>query len=342
MNERNCTIDFIKYMSSLLVIIIHTHPFMNINSSLEFISVNIISRNAVPFFAICTGYFLSSKYKSVNNQFSWLSHWKKMIIIYFIWTVVYLIRLIPDWISSGWFSMYAFIDFAIATVFSGSYYHLWYILSIIYAIPLFIICLKKLDKKSIIYLSILLWGIKALSYGYFQWLPQSLILFFNFLKKISGLRDAVFCILPLMLLGSYISTQTVKSNRFYIVGLMASSLLYFIEIFILEYLGQEQFSFIFFIFFVSFFLFNLLLKLNINDKRNISFLFGKASIIIYLVHPLVIDFFKLVTNDNFVLFVMVAIFSTIFGVIYVILIQNKSSLKKKYLKGMSRFIDERI
>ena len=86
--------------------------------------------------------FLSSKYKSVNNQFSWLSHWKKMIIIYFIWTAVYLIRLIP-----GWFSMYAFIDYAIATLFSGSYYHLWYILSVIYAISLFIVCLKKLDKK---------------------------------------------------------------------------------------------------------------------------------------------------------------------------------------------------
>lgn len=331
MNERYSTIDFIKYIASVLVIIIHTHPFMNICSSLEFISVNIISRMAVPFFAICTGYFLSSKYKSVNNQCSWLLHWKKMIIIYFIWTVVYLIRLIPNWISSGWFSIYAFIDYAIATLFSGSYYHLWYILSVIYAIPLFIVCLKKLDKKSIICLSIILWGIKALSYGYFQWLPQSIIIIFNFLEKISGLRDAVLCILPLMLLGNCIKNQKVKSNIFYIVGLIASSLIYFAEIFVLKYLGQEHFSFIFSIFFVSFFLFNILLKLNINIKSNISYLLGKASMIIYLIHPLIIDFVKLITSDNLILFVMVVIFSTIFGVVYVILIQNKSSLKKKYL-----------
>ena len=96
-------------------------------------------------------------------------------------------------------------------------------------------------------------------------------------------------------------------------------------------MGQEQFSFIFSIFFVSFFLFNILLKLNININNKISYLLGKASMVIYLIHPLVIDFFKLVTSNNFILFVIVVIFSTIFGVGYIIFVQckNKASLKKK-------------
>ena len=58
MNERNSTIDFIKYISSILVIIIHTHPFMNISSSLEFICVNIISRIAVPFLQYVQAIFI--------------------------------------------------------------------------------------------------------------------------------------------------------------------------------------------------------------------------------------------------------------------------------------------
>ena len=56
--QRNAAIDLAKYIASIFIIGIHTGFFSDINQTLAFVFQNIIFRTAVPFFAVCTGFFL--------------------------------------------------------------------------------------------------------------------------------------------------------------------------------------------------------------------------------------------------------------------------------------------
>ena len=65
-NKRNYSIDVLKFFCILGVIIIHTHPFANVQESIflgEYIAtiINIIPRVCVPLFFISTGYFFYKK-----------------------------------------------------------------------------------------------------------------------------------------------------------------------------------------------------------------------------------------------------------------------------------------
>ena len=86
--------------------------------------------------------------------------------------------------------------------------------------------------------------LKALSYGYIQWLPTFMQTIFGIGGKFSALFDAVFLLLPLMLLGFFISQKKI-SLKFSLVGFIVSFSLLTVEAFTLKAFGQESVSFIF-------------------------------------------------------------------------------------------------
>lgn len=319
-NERNKYIDFVKYVASILIIAIHTSLFKDYNEILYFAFVNVICRLAVPFFAISTGYFMTRKFdlaKGKKDKKSiFIKQWKKLFLIYLIWSIVYLIKLVPMWLEIDWFSFRAFVDFGFAFLFSKPFYHMWYILSVLYALPLFFICLRVLNKKFYIWLAGCLWIIKVLIYGYSQWIFSSFTEILQIFEIFSGIRDGIFCILPLMLLGAYVYYQKDRKKTFYLISFIIFSILHFIEAFALQYCGQENVSFIIFVFPTSYSLFNLILNFKIGIKEQWCKILGGASLFIYLVHPLVLELFVNVVQNSIFCFILTAIVSTILGIIY--------------------------
>ena len=108
MGSRNATVDISKYIAAMMVIAIHTSVLSDVNNTLYFIVVHIICRMAVPFFAICSGYFIGMRCefqdkmlctKENKNIFRW--QWKKIAVMYTVLTVIYLIYSIPAWINTG-------------------------------------------------------------------------------------------------------------------------------------------------------------------------------------------------------------------------------------------------
>ena len=333
MFTRNRIIDLLKYMASILIIAIHTNLFFEINSILNFVTVDIVCRLAVPFFAICSGYFMARKLENKHEDskdFFW-NHWKKLFVIYIIWTIIYLIRLIPEWIEFNWFSVNAFVDYGIATVISKPYYHMWYLLSILYAIPIFALCVKYVKKNHFKWLIIILWAVKVLSYGYNKWMPSSIINIFCLMEKFSGIRDGIFCILPLMLLGSYVYYEKEHKNSFYIFGVVISFLLLILEAFTLRHFGQEAVSFIVFTLVITYFLFNVILRLKISIKSQACVILGRASLFIYLVHPLIIELMEKIVNNSVCFFILTTIIATVLGVIYAIIMIHLQAKKNRTL-----------
>ena len=332
MNKRNAGIDFFKYIAAILVIAIHSRLFSDINNNLYFAVVHLIARVAVPFFAVCSGYYMAAR---AGGRATWenedtaklLKQWKKLIIVYAVWTMLYLLYSIPTWIQTGWFSAWAFVDFGIAAVLSGSHYHLWYFLAIIYAFPLFCVCLRYIKPKYWMPVSGVLYCCKVLTYGYRFMLPAGIQHVTNILNRFQGLRDGVLLILPMMLLGAIINRRGSRfSRKTNFVMLFCAAALLSAEAIQLYRIGQQVFSFIFFTYPVAYFVFVLVLDTKPPIHERTAQRLGVASSIIYGFHPMALEIIKRTGVQSVVLFLSVAIVSTFVALVYS---NIKLNIKKK-------------
>jgi len=114
-NSRNITLDILKIVLALFVILLHSFFLKEHNEKISFIFVNGVFRIAVPIFFIINGYFFH--YFVTNNKLrSWLT---RVIKLYLIWMFLY---------SPIWFKMNFKKD--IVSILVG-YHHLWYLKAII-------------------------------------------------------------------------------------------------------------------------------------------------------------------------------------------------------------------
>lgn len=157
------SLDICKLLMAFCVVAMHTHP-------LEHCTITIINniydsfvRMAVPFFFLASGFLLAQKFEpsfdSPKNITTVKKSLFKIIKLYVIWTVVYLPMAIYHFISSGTGILKSVLLYIRGFVFIGEQYnswHLWYLLSTIYALVFILIFLylKLSPKKAIILSSI--------------------------------------------------------------------------------------------------------------------------------------------------------------------------------------------
>ena len=67
--KRDVLIDMSKFVAALLVVTIHPHPFKQICSTLDFLLCDWLARLAVPFFAVCIGYYIAIHALSLRGSF---------------------------------------------------------------------------------------------------------------------------------------------------------------------------------------------------------------------------------------------------------------------------------
>ena len=329
MRKRNSSIDFVKWVASVLVISLHTRPFQNVSSELEFFLTQGLARVAVPFFLTCTGFFIgknindyfenNTKHESIKLYLLKLSF--KYFKLYFSCSLFFLFLSIPGWIKSGWFSANAFIDWMISFFLTGSYYHLWYLISTCIAVLIiaFIFPILK-NKRYTIIIMITLWLIGIIDYSYNWILPESLRTAIVFLDKFSVLFSCVFRVLPLILVGVVISKLKIITIKNNLIGFMITSVLMVAELFFLFQKGVENLGYTFLTLPLAFFFFNLVYKLGRyfpENKMSTFALLAKVSMINYCIHPAIIllldTFFTL---PNWLNFVLVVIITNIIALLY--------------------------
>lgn len=330
MSERNPTIDFAKYTAAVFIIGIHTLSVNDYNEAVMFFIVNVLFRMAVPFFAISTGYFIAGKIQDddagiyQNAKRIILKQEIKLLKLYVICSAVYLIFSIASWIETGWFSLWAFVDYGLAAVVQGSHYHLWYLLSVIYALPLLWICIRFIKPKCWPALIGVLWIIKAFSYGYTPFTSTLIKSFIDKAYYFSGLLDGLFCILPLLLTGFLIQKSQVKVKYSFLLWLVSFGALTG-EAFLLKFHGQTNVSFVFFTLPTAYFGFLTIIKHQIPIKQNICTALGKTSIFIYCFHPLIIESIQSLQIDKLLQFCLVSVASTLFGLALHFVIQRRKN-----------------
>ena len=217
MKERNYAIDYLKFFAIFAVILIHAGPFEEVTLLgvdgyyIDFI-IDTLSRFAVPFFFVTSGYLFGKKMQTAGSNsvyFSgYISKLSKLFISWFVFYLLYDFFVNVTFKSSDLASGRGMIQFMeeninLEVFFYGAStgYQLWYLVALIWSIFILYIFIHidKLNLLLFISLGLNIFGLFGQSYSGFFSLPF-------------GTRDAIFFGLFYTTLGAFAAynEETIK------------------------------------------------------------------------------------------------------------------------------------
>lgn len=248
-------LDILKYICSILILILHLRPFLNYSDQLDLTFNNIITRTCVPIFFVITGYFVAKKEKDNPNYIK--QYIKKMIPLYLVWSLLYLPVIISYAITNfvvveQYLSLIPLPNFAIlilfilllpvvlviALIYTGVYYHLWYFPAVMLSLWVLSKWKKKFKIEYLLILSfiLLLFGATETYYGI---LPSSFKQLVTYYYKIFfTTRNFLFFGLFYVVMGYSMESRREPYSKFCFEKLVISLLFLIFEVLFLQ--GRER------------------------------------------------------------------------------------------------------
>lgn len=291
-------IDLMKFISALLVVCIHVGPLLDVDKQANFILVQIISRIAVPFFFVASGFFFFQKVDPSRewNDYENLAYLKKyigrLLKIYFIWTILYLpftyILIAGDGITSQ-----EILRVILDSVFVGSYYHLWFLPALIFSCSIAYFLYTKWGLRKTIIVAFILYLIGMLGNVYGSLFENTFLiqtLYKGYMAVFDTTRNGLFFGLIFVMIGAYFAHRRIYIRKIGIALLaILTFILLIIEAFLLKQNGfmQDTTSMYFFLIPCVMAMFYLITKLSLK-KRKIYSICRKLSLLIYVIHVMFI------------------------------------------------------
>lgn len=122
--KRNGTVDLFRVLCAILVIIIHTKPFLDTNEEMAFLWIDVLPRIAVPFFFCIAGYYFI--FDTAKDKRKTIRYLKKQFLLYFQWSILYFLIGMISALQQGKSILYYTVDSVIGFVLYGTRYHLWF------------------------------------------------------------------------------------------------------------------------------------------------------------------------------------------------------------------------
>ena len=337
-------LNILKYISSILIIILHLRPFLNYSNELDLAFNNIITRICVPIFFIITGYFVAKKEKVNENYIK--EYIRKTIPLYFVWSLLYIpviigtiIKYLPtinEYISKINITLPLLIILSIillpiivlvALCYTGVYYHLWYFPAIIFSL----IVLKKWKQKfNIKYLLIIsfilsLFGATETYYGV---LPLSIKRTLSYYYNIFfTTRNFLFFGLFYVVLGYYVGTKEKAYSKYCFLKLIVSFFLLTFEAILLHDTDRLNSNILLSCIPLTYYLF--ISSIYITNSMKLDFQFGTYSKYYYLIHPMAIFVISsLYKNINYYPYLSIMIVILITHITSTLIIKLKEKNKK--------------
>lgn len=220
-------IDIAKFIMAIIVVSIHTDPFIQFSNFYYF--YHSIIGLPVPFFFLATGFFIGIKMKDTGGDYT--KSLVKYIKLYLIWTIIYLPLAIHYYVFSSdpSFTLYSAIkNYIIGLFFTGEHYNswmLWYLLSVIYTLLLLFIFSKiKLPEKVSFIISGLIGLPISIIFNFFSTNyenSEGLLHFISWLTRATIFDGRIlrgFLYIPLGIMISRISINKIISSVCFISG----------------------------------------------------------------------------------------------------------------------------
>ena len=295
-NKTYYALDIAKFISALFVICIHTGPFIDINTDLNFVVVQIISRIAVPFFFVSSGFLFFNKidfsrsWKDQDNIFRLRNYMIRLFKIYCIWTLLYLpFTIILLRAREDGMYMHSILQYLRDFFINGSYYHLWFLPALLLAVPFVYLIIGKWGTKKAIIVGCILYSMGTLINVYPQVLDKIPVVnrvVRTYISLASTARNGLFFGTIFISMGAFFAKRTIKINDTMLrVGLIISFVLYVGECVLLRRNGymNNLTSMYSMLLPCLFFLFLILIYTNL-QTRPIYIILRKISLLIYVSH----------------------------------------------------------
>lgn len=291
MKRQYASIDIARYVSALLVVCIHTFPFLEISETFNTYFIHTVCRLAVPFFFTTSGFFFFRNYDSENEDLN-ETRLKKALIrlfrIYLIWTIIYLPYTIFDYTHTGFHIKYLFTY--VRDFFLNGYYHLWFLPALMLA-DVIVYCLyKKKGLNFTLLITFILYFVGYLINVYtpiWESIPGISFFFGFFTKTLSTARNGIFFGPMFIAIGLLLSRTRRLPKKVSLIGFLISFVLFFAEVSIYRYFGilRDLTSMYICLVPAIYFLVNYLLKVNIPYRKMFTIL-RHDSLMIYTSHIL--------------------------------------------------------
>lgn len=277
-------IDYFRMAAAILVVAIHTSPLLSFDETADFILTRVAARVGVPFFLMTSGFFLITRYRRDGEKLK--QFMKKTAWIYGAAIVLYL----PLNLYNGYFSQKNFLPRLIQDlVFDGTMYHLWYLPASLLGAAIAWYLIRKCSGPAAFALAGLLYLAGLFGDSYYGAIEGVALLkgFYGLLFQIfDHTRNGLFFAPVFFLLGGWMADKGRRLSLGKSLGGLAVSfgLLLAEALLLHKFQMQRHDSMYLFLVPCMYFLFNALL--NMKGSR-IKWL-RTASLLVYLIHPMVI------------------------------------------------------
>ena len=341
-NESYTGIDYFRFIAALLIIAIHTSPLGSFSETGDFMLTRIIARVAVPFFFMTSGFFLISRYTCSAEKLG--AFIKKTTLIYGVAILLY----IPINVYNGYFKMDNLLPNIIKDiVFDGTLYHLWYLPASIIGAAIAWYLVKKLNyPKALMVASVLyLIGLFGDSYYGITEKISCLNSLYTYIFQVTDYtRNGIFFAPIFFILGGFIADnrpQITFGKSF--LGFAISLALMLGEAMILHHFDLQRHDSMY-VFLLPCMYFLFIVILHFKGKRLVSL--RTASLIIYIIHPMmivVIRLFskllhiqKLFVENSIVHYFAVCLTSVVFSVVLTAMWNKYKPKKAKHTADTDR------
>lgn len=284
-NKTYAGLDWFRIAAALLVAAIHTSPLMSYSEGADFILTRVIARTAVPFFFMLSGFFVISRRGGGEGLKSFL---KRTAVIYIIAVCAYL----PLNLYMGYFSMENLLPNLIKDlVFDGTMYHLWYLPAAIAGAAIAWILIEKTGVRYALLISAGLYLAGMLGDSYYGIAEQVPFLhgFYDRIFEVTDYtRNGIFFAPVFFVLGAAVSEripERILPLKYCLAGLGISAAVMVGEGMTLHHFDLQRHDSMYIALLpCMYFLFCALTYWRGRRRR----LLRDASLLIYLVHPMVI------------------------------------------------------
>lgn len=332
--KQYAAIDITRVIAAILVIAIHTDPLFHYSQDGNYFLVSVLARIAVPFFFVTSGFFFVSKI-SINHSLKEdlpqvIPVISRLIKLYVIWTLIYFPFQMYIWVKSGesWRYWLVYLQKAF---FEGSYYTLWYLSALIFAMVFSFVLFKLCKPKIVLGITLILFICGTFMQSYFEILQSKDFIscyYTLFLTTRNGLLFGSFFVS----LGMYISYfKKNRSQKYNIRFFFISFVLLTFEAFNVQHLAFTKGNGMWFMLVPTvYFLFMTLLNINLEDHflyRNLR----PLSFLMYVSHGIFLLLFSRMFHiDSFLYLMVILSLTCIFSIVILRVSRKLTCLKKVY------------
>ena len=281
---------------AVFVVAIHTHPGISIGKNADFYITDVLTKIAVPYFFVTSGFFIGRKLSFnedgtlYSSNILYVKHYlRRILLLYIIWSVFYGCVELYEWLLTPSCERISILSFFVSCgmsfLFVGTYYHMWYLQSMILAVIALFLFLRIISYKNLTIIGCVTYIIGSVVNIYMSDTISSIsaTLYYRCFYN-------VFCIaLPFIIWGIFIARYH-RPIRYSFVLAPIFYLLYIVEASFVHFSCDSNMSVsrLTMLLPTTVFIFNVIKETPINISEKASTIFRQLSTLIYFIHPLVI------------------------------------------------------